>query len=207
MPTSDRRERDPLRGYPADPDAAPRPAPAIDPLEAAVTGGDADAIVVLCFARLRTLARRMRSRFTDSRRQEDTDDLLQNAALRMRRALAAVRVESPAHALALAVVQIKWELGDLIRRLRRRPDQAATAAGLDGNPVEAERFDAWEAFHEAVERLPKPERDAVHYLWYLGLEQERAAAILGVTSRTVRRHWRMARDSLRRRFDELDFRD
>lgn len=205
MPTADRQDRDASRGSPPDPAVAPRPAPAVDPLDAAVARGDVDTIVVLCFARLRTLARRMRSRLTNSRRQEDTDDLLQNAALRMRRALGEVRVESTAHALALAVVQIKWELGDLIRRLRRRPDASASAAELDGCAVEADRYDVWDAFHAAVEQLPKPERDAVHYLWYLGLDQERAAAILGVTSRTIRRHWRVARDSLRQQFDELDF--
>lgn len=163
-----------------------------------------DALVVACFGRLRRLASRMLSQYTSSRRQEDTDDLIQNAALRMRRALADVAVESPAHAMALAVTQIKRELVDLIRRLRRRPDGSAEL--LAGDPaVRPERLDAWSNFHEAVARLPTAEREAVHFLWYLGLDQEEAAKLLDVSSRTLRRHWRMARDQLRRELGDLDF--
>jgi len=172
--------------------------------EAATDPVSRDALVVACFGRLRRLASRMLSQYPSSRRQEDTDDLLQNAALRMRRALAEVVVESPAHAMALAVTQIKRELVDLIRRLRRRPD--GWAESLTADPaVRPERLDAWSNFHEAVARLPGPEREAVHFLWYLGLDQEEAARLLDVSSRTLRRHWRMARDRLRKELGDLDF--
>ncbi len=183
------------------------PGAAATEIDEAIDRQAVDEVVVLCFARLRKLASRMLSRYTASRRQEDTDDLVQNAALRLRRTLAAVPVESAAHAMALAVTQLKWELGDLIRRLRRRPDGMANDVGLERNAAAEDHLEAWSAFHESVERLPKPQRDAVHCLWYLGLDQERAAAILGVTSRTIRRYWRMARDALREQFDALDFGD
>ncbi len=204
MPMADRTDSAAESGRPAKA-LGTLPGAAAAEIDEAIDRQAVDEVVVLCFARLRKLASRMLSRYTASRRQEDTDDLLQNAALRLRRTLAAVPVESAAHAMALAVTQLKWELGDLIRRLRRRPDEAATGAGLEHNAAAEDHLEAWSAFHEAVEQLPKPQRDAVHCLWYLGLDQERAAAILGVTSRTVRRHWRMAREALRDRFDDLDF--
>jgi len=163
-----------------------------------------DELLVFCFSRLRQLASRMLSQFTTSRRQEDTDDLLQNAALRMRRALADVAVECPEHAMALAITQIKREMLDMIRRLRRRPDAAPGVAPREP-AVNTESLDAWEAFHEHVNALPPPQREAVHFLWYLGLDQERAAEILGVSSRTLRRNWRMARDSLRRQLGDGEF--
>jgi DNA-directed RNA polymerase specialized sigma24 family protein len=59
-------------------------------LEAVIqTGNSAAQIIVLSLGRLRTLARRMLHRHAALRRLIDTDDLLQNAAIRMHRALRA----------------------------------------------------------------------------------------------------------------------
>jgi RNA polymerase sigma factor (sigma-70 family) len=171
---------------------------------AVLSADERDALVVMCFAKLRRIASRMLSRFTSSRRQEDTDDLLQNAALRLRRALNDVVLQSPGHAMALAVTQIRRELVDLIRRLRRRPDGAADTLFVSvATPTE--QLDAWEAFHEAVGRLPNPQKEAVHFLWYLGLEQNEAARLLGISTRTLRRNWRLARRTLQASLGDVDF--
>jgi DNA-directed RNA polymerase specialized sigma24 family protein len=45
----------------------------------------------------------------------------------------------------------------------------------------------------------------VQYLWYLGLDQETAAATLGVSTRTLRRYWRDGRDALRRALPNFTF--
>jgi len=180
-------------------DTSPRPLPEGPPFQP-------DAIIALCMTRLRRFASRMLSRYTKSRRKEDTDDLLQNAALRLHRALGDVHVESTEHALALAITQIKRELLDMIRRLKRRPDGVPITPDIE--PIaQAERLERWEEFHRQVQQLPEHQRQAVHFLWYLGLDQERAAAALGISSRTLRRDWRMARDALRRELGELDFLD
>jgi hypothetical protein len=47
----------------------------------------------------------------------------------------------------------------------------------------------WTEFHERVEALPEAEREVVGLLWYEGVSQEEAAALLGVSLRTVKRRW------------------
>jgi RNA polymerase sigma factor (sigma-70 family) len=177
-------------------------------LEAAIqSGNSAASIIVLSLGRLRTLARRMLHRHAALRRLIDTDDLLQNAALRMHRALACIVVESPRHAMGLAVMQLKRELVDLVRSQRRTGMETLTPDGvpdLDQTQLE-ESLQSWSDFHAAVEALPKPQREAVHFLWYLELSQEEAAKLLGVTDRTLRRHWVAAQETLRRRLDAADF--
>ena len=52
---------------------------------------------------------------------------------------------------------------------------------------------AWTEFHEKVQRLPEAEREVFDLLWYQGLTQPEAAAMLGVTDRTVKNRWRSAK--------------
>ena len=180
------------------------PPETVQPSSPGLTPQERDELLVSCFGKLRVIASRMLSRYTSSRRQEDTDDLLQNAALRLRKALSEVVLESPSHAMALAVVQIRRELVDLIRRLRRRPDGIAESL-LTTVCISPAQLDAWEAFHEAVGRLPQPQKEAVHFLWYLDLDQEEAARLLRISSRTLRRNWRAARQSLQASLGDVDF--
>jgi RNA polymerase sigma factor (sigma-70 family) len=48
-------------------------------------------------------------------------------------------------------------------------------------------------FHQQIERLPAIEREVVGLLWYHGLTQAEAGEVLGVSERTVKRHWLAAR--------------
>jgi len=177
-------------------------------LEAAIQGGNGAAeIIVLSLSRLRTLARRMLRRHASLHRLVDTDDLLQNAAIRMQRALASVIVESPRHAMALAATQLKRELVDLVRSQRRGSGNDTHIEGdVDQEGIQRDgSLNAWTEFHAAVEALPRPQREAVHFLWYLGLNQEEAARLLGITDRTLRRHWTAAQATLRQQLDAGDF--
>jgi RNA polymerase sigma-70 factor (ECF subfamily) len=51
----------------------------------------------------------------------------------------------------------------------------------------------WTDFHEKVDHLPEAEREVFHLLWYEGLQQDDAARILGVTTRTIKNRWRSAK--------------
>jgi RNA polymerase sigma-70 factor (ECF subfamily) len=153
--------------------------------------------------RLRRLTRKMLRRFPALRRWEQTDDVLQNATLRLHRSLADTRPDSVRHFFNLAAVQIRRELLDLARHhfgpqgdaanhhteagastpLEREPDPADEPATLEG----------WTRFHEAVEALPEEEREVFNLLWYEGLDQAEAAALLGVGLRTIKRRWQKAR--------------
>ena len=56
----------------------------------------------------------------------------------------------------------------------------------------------WTEFHQQVERLPDEAREVFDLVWYEGLSQVEAAALLGVPLRTLKRRWRAARELLSR---------
>lgn len=173
--------------------------------------GDAAAwgeLLVHACERLRRLARKMLKGFPDLRRWEGTDDLLQNSYLRLHRALREVNPSSVRHFFNLATVQIRRELLDLTDHhfgpegdgANHHTDGPCLAAGeggtLDRQPAVAEEptsLVGWTEFHARIEALPDEEREVVTLLWYHGLAQEEAAAVLGVSVRTVKRRWQSAR--------------
>jgi RNA polymerase sigma-70 factor (ECF subfamily) len=166
-----------------------------------------DALLGLAGERLRQLAHRMLQGYPRVRRWEETDDVLQNALLRLYRTLKAVPPGSVTDFLRLAALNIRRELLDLCKRHYGplgqgahhdtlgpgRPDAAEPAASLSLDPA---RLSVWSAFHEQVEALPDEERAVVDLLWYQGLSQAEAADLLGVNERTVKRRWQSARIQL-----------
>jgi RNA polymerase sigma factor (sigma-70 family) len=150
--------------------------------------------------RLEKLARRMLRAYPRLRRWEQTGDVLQNAALRLHRALAALRPDSPREFYALAATQLRRELIDLSRHHFGPEGQGGHhltdpgAVGSRQDPWnEPGSLLEWAEFHERVGRLPEAERETFDLLWYQGLTQKEAAAVLGVTERTVKNRWRSAR--------------
>lgn len=157
--------------------------------------------------RLRRLARKMLKGYPDLRRWEGTDDLLQNSLLRLHRALREVNPSSVRHFFNLATVQIRRELLDLADHhfgphgdaANHHTDGPCLAAGEDGAldrqavADEPTSLDGWTEFHARIEALPEEEREVVGLIWYEGLAQEEAAAVLGVSVRTVKRRWQSAR--------------
>jgi RNA polymerase sigma-70 factor (ECF subfamily) len=156
--------------------------------------------------RLRHLSRKMLRRFPRLRRWEQTDDVLQNATLRLHRALAEASPESPRHFYNLAALQVRRELLDMSRHHFGPHGQAAHHHSEDGadeeggsllqepdGTEEPASLEGWARFHEGVEALPEPEREAFNLLWYEGLTQEQAAEVLGVGLRTLKRRWQQAR--------------
>jgi RNA polymerase sigma-70 factor (ECF subfamily) len=98
----------------------------------------------------------------------------------------------------LAAQRMRWLLLGLARRAdrsqeRRRavphPEAGAGAADSSVPPTLA-------ALYEQIEALPDKEREVVDLLYFHGLSQPEAAAILGVTERTVRRLWTVAKVKL-----------
>ncbi|MBX9585466.1 MAG: DUF134 domain-containing protein, partial [Gemmataceae bacterium] len=54
------------------------------------------------------------------------------------------------------------------------------------------RLAAWTDFHQQAEALPEDEREVFELVWYQGLKQTEAAALLSVSDRTVLRRWQAA---------------
>lgn len=156
--------------------------------------------------RLLRLTRRMFHSYPNLRRWEQTDDVFQNAMVRLHRALAEVKVESVRHFFNLAAIQVRRELLDLSKH-HFGPEGAGANHHTDGIPAddeggslqtpdsaaEPENLSDWCDFHAQVGKLPDEEIEIVHLLYYDGLTQEEAAKLLGISLRTVKRRWQAAR--------------
>jgi RNA polymerase sigma-70 factor (ECF subfamily) len=170
-----------------------------------------DELLNLACSRLSRLARKMLRGFPRVQRWEQTDDVVQNAALRLCRALKEVQPASVRSFINLAAVQIRRELIDLTRhyegpegwgRHHHTPaGPSASSAAQEPRDRSADsddpaRLAAWTEFHAAVEMLAHEQKEVFDLLWYQGLSQAEAAKLLGVTERVVRYRWRAARIEL-----------
>jgi RNA polymerase sigma-70 factor (ECF subfamily) len=97
-------------------------------------------------------------------------------------------------------------LCDLLRKEYGRADNRPAVLPLDGGPcdtgprhepssstLDGEKLRRWTEFHEAVARLPDDLRAVFDLLWYQGMSQAEAAALLGVAVPTVKLRWMKAR--------------
>jgi RNA polymerase sigma factor (sigma-70 family) len=165
------------------------------------------ALIELAAERMRGLAKRMLAQSPRVRRWIETDDVVQNAMLRLYRALGGMTPNDPQHFVRLAALQVRRELIDLTRRLG---NPQSFAANHDTNTVdgtkhrildavspecdEPDRLAEWTRFHETVDSMPEADREVFTLVWYLGLSQDEIAEVLGCSPRTVRRRWIAAKD-------------
>jgi RNA polymerase sigma-70 factor (ECF subfamily) len=169
-----------------------------------------DALLACAANRLRRLAHHMLGTYPRVRRWEETDDVFQNAVLRLCRTMKDVPPRTPADFLRQAALNIRRELLDLAKHYYGPQGhgahhdsvgpqeqngatilEAATRGSWEPGPLAA-----WSEFHQQVEKLPDEEREVFDLLWYQGLTQDEAARVLGVSERTVKRRWQSARVQL-----------
>jgi RNA polymerase sigma-70 factor (ECF subfamily) len=169
--------------------------------------GPFNELISRCQERLRWLARKMLRSFPKVQRWEETDDVLQNALLRLQKALAQVKPVTTRQFFGLAATQIRRELIDLARHYYGPEGLGANHAsdgvlpGLTARPLheravspdEPPGVTDWTAIHEQVDCLPAEEREVFNLLWYHDLSQAEAAVLLNISERTVGRRWRSAR--------------
>jgi RNA polymerase sigma-70 factor (ECF subfamily) len=155
-----------------------------------------DRLVEAAYPRLEVLGRKMLAGFPNVRPLHDTQDVVQNAAVRLLRSLR--QVEPPPATtrefFGLAAMEIRRELLDLARSARFSR-QVSSASGLEeaaDDREPAEDLERWEAFHEAVARLPAEEREVMGLAFYHGWTQAQIAALFRVSERTVARRWHSA---------------
>ncbi|WP_168218746.1 RNA polymerase sigma factor [Limnoglobus roseus] len=177
--------------------------------------GDERAINELLSAvmdRLFRLARKMMRSYPIVRRWEESDDILQNAVLRLTRALQQTTPQDTRAFYGLAAEQIRRELLDMARRYRSQRgagfEQAPMPSTDSGSGVVARAvapadgyLDRWAAFHEAVDALPDDEREVFSLVFYHGWTQPQIAGLLDMNERTIRRYWRAACVRLCERLD------
>lgn len=187
-------------------------------LERLAAGDDSarEQILEICDGRLRSLSHRLLGKFAKVRRWDNTDDVAQNAAIRLYRALAETVPDSPRGLMGLIATQIQRELIDLARKhagpmsyasnhgTNVRDDTSSEIFVVDeaedaGDGLEEELpLERWEAFHAAVESLPEEHREVFKLVWYLGADRDTAAKTLGLSVRTVGRRWQEAREMVAR---------
>jgi RNA polymerase sigma-70 factor (ECF subfamily) len=177
-----------------------------------IRGGDEAArgeLLASACERLRNLARKMLKGYPNVHRWEQTDDVLQNATLRLHRTLGQLPVGTPRDFFRLAALEIRRELLDLARHYYGPQGQGAhhatwgpgdsSTTRSDSGPASPDpahdpaRLAAWGEFHERIAALPDEEREVFDLLWYQGLSQAEAAGLLNVSERTVKRRWQGAR--------------
>ena len=181
-----------------------------------------DEMINQACSRLTILTRKMFRDFPRLRQWEQTEDVSQNASMRLRRAMESVAPASVREFFGLAAVQIRRELLDMTRSVYGRKRQSSTddsseqaprprrpivqpggfASGDDSTvPTpdigdvtnDPDKISAWTEFHEHVEQLPDNLREVTDLLFYQELTQQEAAELLNVDPSTVKRRWRVAR--------------
>jgi RNA polymerase sigma factor (sigma-70 family) len=126
----------------------------------------------------------------------ETDELLSGVVAALLSALRTVRPATVRQFFALANQHMRWQLNDLARRLDQRPaatalpesgvaePPASTGSGLspDGRRILG-----------AIETLPDDEREVFDLVGIQGLTHDEAAALVGVSQKTVQRRLNRAR--------------
>ena len=146
---------------------------------------------------IRGLARRMLFSYPNVRRWDETDDIANEAALRLWQSLGQVEVNSETHFLRLVALQIRRVLIDLARSYGGK---YGLSSNHDTGYADAEfpdraqpNLSRWTAFHEAVEQLPDDARQVFDLLWYSGLSRAEVCDVLQVSRSTLMKRWRKAR--------------
>jgi len=166
--------------------------------------------------RLQKITAKMLWNYPGLRRWEQTDDVFQNAVIRLHRSLSDVKPQSVRHFFSLATTQIRRTLVDLARHHFGPMGQAAMHQSDPGGPnpdvgdivrnhvapgQRPETLQAWADFHEAVGDLPEDLREVFQLVWYHQMVQDDIAELLGISAPKVKRRLRNARIHLGRVLD------
>ncbi|MCH7689230.1 MAG: sigma-70 family RNA polymerase sigma factor [Planctomycetes bacterium] len=168
-----------------------------------------DALIEHACERLQRLTHKLKQDFPLVGRWEQTDDIFQQASMRLYGSLKDIQPENVRAFLGLAATQIRRELIDVIRKLKG-PEGLAANYATDG-PVSQDttskplhrdpssdtdgpaELSLWTEFHRHVDDLPEEEREVFQNVFYNGTEQAEVAELLDVSIRTVKRRWRSAK--------------
>lgn len=118
-----------------------------------------------------------------------SEEMLSAVVERLLKAMREARPDNVRQFFAIANQHMRWELNDLARRLDQRPPDApipygwAAAEESSGSPISpvARRL------FQAIDELPDEEREVFSLIRIQGMTGPEAAAILGVSTKTVQR--------------------
>lgn len=151
----------------------------------------------------RLVAKIFHESFPRLRNLHETDSVLDEAVLRLLKALQEMKLASAADFFRFSATIIRHTLLDMTRRQKRR--KLVANVNFDGGDSEVSspnepgetthdpaKLALWTEFHERVDSLPAEEREVVDLCFYQGLTQAEAARVLGIHPREVSRRWTRA---------------
>src|SRR5262245_25162925 len=136
----------------------------------------------------------------------EADELLGGVVAGLLTALRTVRPPTVRQFFALANQHMRWQLNDLARRLDERPAAVALAeAGVAAPPSSTGSglTPDGRRMLGAIEGLPEDEREVFDLVGIQGLTHAEAAAVIGVSVKTVQRRLNRARLLLAEQLAEL----
>jgi RNA polymerase sigma factor (sigma-70 family) len=166
--------------------------------------GATDLLFQHCMERMRVLAHRLFQSRKDLHLFEESDDLLQKTLVRLHRAIHVLKPSTTRAFMTIALQNMRWALKDLARDMHDRLDKLGNSKALAKAPSleeEPSTLLEWSFFHDAIQSLPQEERETFDLIFYGGMQQEEAAEFLGVSTRTIKRRWRLARILLAKALD------
>ena len=157
----------------------------VDPIIRELLARSAQRLRVLCAS----LLHRSYPRLTRPPLNLDSDEMLSAVVERMLKALRETRPREVRQFFALANQHLRWELNDLARRLDAQPvalelRESAQGAPQSGGSTLGQNLTRILA---EIDRLPEDERDAFSLIRMQGLTHAEAAAVLGVSQKTIQR--------------------
>ena len=159
------------------------------------TGGEpaVSALIAATSERLTHIARKKLAGFPVVRTQAETGDVLQEALMKLDRAVRATPPSAPREYLGLAALQIERVLLDFARRYSGRVPAELPEEPMARGTTENLSTEDWASFHEAVDRLPDPPRNIFRLHFYLGLTHDQIASQVKQSRKTVGQQIRNAK--------------
>jgi RNA polymerase sigma-70 factor (ECF subfamily) len=147
---------------------------------------------VLCAS----LLRRNYPRLTQPPLNLEADELLNGVVVALLTALRKVRPQNVRQFFALSNQHMRWQLNDLARLLDKQPRAAALAeSGVASPPSSSDSCLGPDARRmlQAIDGLPEAEREVFELIRIQGLTYPEAAAVVGISVKTMQRRLNRAR--------------
>ena len=155
-----------------------------------------------------TLLHRKYTRLTRPPLNLQSEEMLSAVVERMLKALRQVRPETVRQFFALANQHMRWELNDLARKLDAHTQAVELRESAIGAPSPAESSAAATGPNiirilAAIDGLPEEEREAFYLVRVQAMSRPAAAAVLGLSLRTVHRRVSLALRLLAEKLGDL----
>jgi RNA polymerase sigma-70 factor (ECF subfamily) len=174
-----------------------------EPIVRALLSKSVDRLHMLCA----TMLHRSYPRLTRPPLNLQSEEMLGAVVERMMKALREVRPGTVRQFFALSNKHMRWELNDLARRLDEQTRAATLRESVVEAPMEstkASRLSPNTArMMAAIDGLPEEERETFCLVRVQGMTQADAAAVLGVSVKTVQRRLNRTLPLLVKQLDDL----